>query len=84
MHTQSAMHDFDSQSGIVFYSQVAVNGVSCWNSAKPYTPQNHALLERNDVTMIYPCDLNVTKSNIPTFCEFSLLQLFFFAFDQNF
>lgn len=59
MNTQSAMHDFDQQSGIMFYSQVAVNGVSCWNTAKPYTPQNHALLERNDETMIYPGDLNV-------------------------
>lgn len=62
MNTQSAMHDFDQQSGVVFYSQVAVNGISCWNSAKPYTPQNHALLERNDVTMIYPGDLNVDEN----------------------
>lgn len=51
---QSAMHDFDANTGIMFYSQVALNGFSCWNSAKPYTPENHAVLERNDVTMIYP------------------------------
>jgi len=58
MNTQSAMHDFDQQSGIMFYSQVAINGISCWSSDRQYIPQNHALLDRNDVTMIYPADLN--------------------------
>lgn len=58
-NTQSAMHAFDKFTGVLFYSQVGINGVSCWNSAKPFTPENHAIIARNDETMIYPGDLNV-------------------------
>lgn len=53
------MHDFDRNSGIIFYSQVGRNGLSCWNTAKPYLPENHVLLAQNNQTMIYPGDLNV-------------------------
>lgn len=64
MNSQSAMHDFDLRSGIMFYSQVGINGVSCWNSAKPYTPRNHEILDHDDVTMVYPSDLNVSLANV--------------------
>lgn len=57
--SQSAMHDFDKLSGVVFYSQVGINGVACWNSAKPFTKENHAIIARDDRKMIYPSDLNV-------------------------
>lgn len=53
------MHDFDPETGIIFYSQVGANGISCWNSASKHSPDNHVTLARNDDTMIYPCDLNV-------------------------
>lgn len=57
--TQSAMHDYDPRTGIILYSQVAVNGVSCWNTAVPLTDQSHVLIDRNNDKMIYPSDLNV-------------------------
>lgn len=57
--TQSAMHQFDQNSGIIFYSQVHLNGVGCWNSKVPHTPHNFHILARNNQTMIYPSDLNV-------------------------
>lgn len=57
--SQSAMHAFDKITGVLFYSQVGINGVACWNSAKPFTQENHAIIARNDQTMIYPGDLNV-------------------------
>lgn len=63
-NTQSAMHDFDRNTGVIFYSQVGINGVSCWNSNRPYTPENHGLLARNNETMIYPGDLNVDRDGI--------------------
>lgn len=60
-NTQSAMHDFDKDTGVIFYSQVGRNGVSCWNTARPHTAENHVLLARNDRTMIYPGDLTVIQ-----------------------
>lgn len=58
-NTQSAMHDYDPSTGIIFFSQVGISGVSCWNTEKPLTTVNHVLLQQNDETMVYPCDLNV-------------------------
>lgn len=63
-YTQSAMHAFDRNTGIVFYSQVYTNGVGCWNSNTPHSPDNFHLLERNNQTMIYPSDLNVSVPKI--------------------
>lgn len=53
------MHDYDPNSGIIFYSQVAINGVSCYNTKKPFSTDNHAIIQRDDNAMIYPSDLNV-------------------------
>lgn len=62
-NTQSAMHYFDHSNGVIFYSQVGTNAISCWNTAKPFTPQNHVILAQNNQTMIYPGDLNVKQIN---------------------
>lgn len=59
------MHDFDRNSGIIFYSQVGVNGLGCWNSNTQHLPQNFENLARNDQTMIYPSDLNVSVTEHP-------------------
>lgn len=55
------MHDYDQSSGVLFYSQVAKNGVACWNTAKPFTEQNHALIvnDNDRMNIEYPADLNV-------------------------
>lgn len=63
-NSQSAMHDFDKTTGVMVYSQVGINGVACWNSAKRYTPENHAIIARNDQKMIYPGDLNVWNCSL--------------------
>lgn len=56
---QSAMHEFDPKTGIIFYSQVNMNGFGCWNSKTPFRPENFDVLARNNETMIYPSDLTV-------------------------
>lgn len=55
------MHDYDENSGIMFYSQVGINGVSCWNTANEFSAKNHVLIAQNNETMIYPADLNVIR-----------------------
>lgn len=59
------MHDYDPNSGIIFYSQVAINGVSCYNTKKQFSTDNHAIIQRDDNTMIYPSDLNVNMRSFP-------------------
>lgn len=58
---QSAMHVFDKQTGVIFFSQVATNAIACWNTAKPLTQSNIAIIARDDTLMIYPADINVCK-----------------------
>ena len=55
------MHDYDSKTGIIFYSQVALNGAACWNTNTEFSPKNHVLLDQSESKMIYPVDLNVSS-----------------------
>lgn len=57
------MHAFDRNSGVIFYSQVGINGIGCWNSNTQQSPQNFDILARNNQTMIYPSDLNVSHEH---------------------
>lgn len=59
--TQCTMHDFDKTTGVIFYAQVHRNGVACWNSDKPATPENFVLIAQDDDNMIYPTDLKVSS-----------------------
>lgn len=66
--SQSAMHDYDARTGAVFFSQVATNGLSCWNVRRPLNgggegaASNHVQLQHNNETMVYPGDVNVSGS----------------------
>lgn len=64
VNSQSAMHDYDPNSDIIFYSQVAINGVSCYNTKKPFSAESHAIIHRDDNAMIYPSDLNVNMRHL--------------------
>lgn len=60
-NTQSTMHAFDRQTGVIFFAQIAFSGISCWNTANKLSPQTHEILVQNNATMIYPSDLNVSE-----------------------
>lgn len=47
------MHDFIQQTGIMLFTQIGKNGLSCCNSAMPYTT-NNALIVQDNLAMIYP------------------------------
>lgn len=57
---QSAMHAYDSNTGLIFYSQVHLNGIGCWDTTLPLTPSNFYLIAQDNTTMIYPADINVS------------------------
>lgn len=54
------MHAYDKQTGIIFYSQVSLNGIGCWNTELPHNPSNFHLIVQDNTTMIYPSDINVS------------------------
>lgn len=66
-NSQSSMHDFDRNTGIIFYTQVGINGIGCWNTNTPHRPENVAVLARNNQTMIYPSDLTVSYGQLNGF-----------------
>lgn len=57
------MHSLDRHTGVVMFAQVARNGVSCWNSRDPLNEGKIAMIDSDDVKMIYPVDLNVSYLN---------------------
>lgn len=65
------MHDFDRTTGVIFYSQVGINGLACWNPNSQHTPHNFDLLAKDNRTMIYPTDVNVSEIIFNEFKPFS-------------
>lgn len=73
------MHDFDPNTGIIFYTQVGINGFGCWNTNTPHRPENVAVLAKNNQTMIYPSDLTVSHGQfncVAIKCNCYTIQLF--------
>lgn len=57
-NTQSTMHHFDDQSGVLFYAEVNRNAIGCWNSRNNFTAENHDIIHLSQKHLIYPADLN--------------------------
>ncbi|KAG5682553.1 hypothetical protein PVAND_011898 [Polypedilum vanderplanki] len=59
-HTTSRVMSDD---GIMLFNLIDQNSVGCWNSATAYTPQNHAVVDRDDETMVFPADVKIDETN---------------------
>lgn len=53
------MHAYDKNTGLIFFSQVSLNGIGCWDTTMPLNPENFHLIAQDNTTMIYPSDINV-------------------------
>ncbi|XP_023719985.1 protein yellow isoform X2 [Cryptotermes secundus] len=63
-HTQAGASFLDEQSSVVFYTQVNLNGVGCWNSkSKEYSPEYQHLVTSDNETFIFPNDLKVDRGS---------------------
>ncbi|XP_068084062.1 protein yellow [Anabrus simplex] len=62
-NTQSCASFMDEDSGIIFYTQVNTDSITCWNSrTRPqYLPQTIGLVDKNNVTLIFPNDVKVDR-----------------------
>nr|CAD7408801.1 unnamed protein product [Timema cristinae] len=63
-NTQATSSYYDETSEVLFYTQVNRNGIGCWNSNKPFTPENQALITSDNETFIFPNDLKVRNGNL--------------------
>ncbi|XP_017039980.1 L-dopachrome tautomerase yellow-f-like [Drosophila ficusphila] len=59
--TQSTMHKYDPETCVVFFAEVQKNGVGCWNTEKPFSPETHGSVYSNAEKMIYPSDLTIDE-----------------------
>lgn len=55
------MHAYDETTRVMFFSQISLNAIGCWNTAVPLTESNFHILEQNNETMFYPSDVNVSR-----------------------
>lgn len=58
-NTQSTMHGYHQKTGVMFFAEINKNAVTCWNSKSTLRPSNMGEVARDNVTLVYPSDLNV-------------------------
>lgn len=54
------MHAYDPNTGVILFSQVALNGIGCWDPFLPLTEKNFHLIVQDNTTLVYPSDITVS------------------------
>lgn len=80
---QAAMHDLDETTGIMFYAEVGRNAIGCWNTRKPFSAKNHAVVHRDDRRMIYPGDMSVDVDGTVWVMSNSMPRFIYSRLDEN-
>lgn len=52
-----------SEDGVMLFNLIDQNAVGCWNSATNYVPQNHDIVDRDDLAMVFPADVKIDETN---------------------
>lgn len=52
-----------SETGIQLFNLIDQNAVGCWDSSTPYSPQNHAIVDRDDEGLVFPADVKIDETN---------------------
>lgn len=60
--TQSGSHDYHD--GVLFFANVAQDGILCWNTRKPLTPENVVLVAQDHEKLVYISDLKVKADEV--------------------
>ncbi|CAH2062923.1 unnamed protein product, partial [Iphiclides podalirius] len=76
-HTTSKVMD---DSGVQLYNLIDQNSIGCWSSHLPLKPQNTAVVDKDDVGLVFPCDVKiddeknvwVISDRMPVFLESEL------------
>jgi hypothetical protein len=76
-HTTSKVMD---DRGVELFNLIDQNAIGCWNSALPLKPQNTAVVDKDDVGLVFPSDVKidagrnvwVMSDRMPVFLEAEL------------
>lgn len=76
-HLTSKVMDDD---GLMFFNLIDQNAIGCWHSSLPYRPENHAVVDKDDVGLVFPSDVKidanrnlwVMSDRMPVFLEADL------------
>ncbi|CAG9792104.1 unnamed protein product [Diatraea saccharalis] len=55
-HTTSKVMD---DSGVQLFNLIDQNAIGCWSSTLPFKPQNIGVIDKDDVGMVFPCDIKI-------------------------
>lgn len=61
---QTSGSSLHQPSGIMFFNLVNQNGLSCWNTNKPFAKENFVTLQTDNKRMIYPSDNKISGNKI--------------------
>lgn len=81
--TQSSASYYDPKTSVLFYTQINRDGVGCWNSNKPYTPENNPLLFSNSTLFEFLNDLKVDDEDTLWFLSDKLPRFLYKSLDPN-
>jgi hypothetical protein len=59
-HTTSRVMSDD---GLMLFNLIDQNAVGCWHSSTEYAPQNHDIVDRDDVGLVFPADVKIDETN---------------------
>lgn len=59
-HTTARVMNDD---GLMLFNLVDQNAVGCWHSSLPYAPENHDIIDKDDVTLVFPSDVKIDETN---------------------
>ncbi|XP_031623400.1 protein yellow-like [Contarinia nasturtii] len=62
LNGQSTSEFFDEKTKVLVYTQVNKDGIGCWNSQKPYTPDNQGILDSDSDALVFPNDLKIDRN----------------------
>lgn len=52
-----------NDNGLMLFNLIDQNAVGCWHSSLPYAPENHDVVDRDDVTLVFPSDVKIDETN---------------------
>lgn len=58
-HTTARVMD---ETGVMLYNLIGQNAVGCWHESLPYSPEYHAVVDRDDVGLVFPSDVKIDEN----------------------
>lgn len=52
-----------SERGVELYALIDQNAIGCWNSELPLKPQNTAIVDKDDMGLVFPCDVKIVDES---------------------